>query len=43
MLGNDRNLAYALALGCGTYIGDEHMYDEVLGVCDKAIDLARGR
>ncbi|MGH3508330.1 MAG: hypothetical protein ACRDO2_14120, partial [Nocardioidaceae bacterium] len=40
-LGHDRNLAYALALMCGTYLGDETAYDEALTLCDEAIGLAR--
>ena len=40
-LGHDRNLAYALALMCGTYLGDETAYDEALTLCDEAIELAR--
>jgi len=39
--GNDRYLAYALALRSGTYIGDGQSYAASLRLCDEGIELAR--
>ena len=42
-LGDDRHLAYALALHSVTYVGDEDNYDVAVAECDEGIALARPR
>lgn len=40
-LGDDRFIAYSLALTSGTYIGDDGCYDFAIRLCDESISLAR--
>ncbi|MGH3333694.1 MAG: ATP-binding protein, partial [Nocardioidaceae bacterium] len=40
-LGDDRYLAYSLALLSGTYIGDSAAYGQAMRICDESVALAR--